>query len=483
MRVKSYRVCFIVFEQCSHLVGCGWSGWIVVGGRKLCHRCSRKEVREISCPTQLPSSHLTSLRATPSTEVRLISSHHSGRHAQCEAIAGSKSQVVEEGEESKQHDVEKHLHYYSRCADSCCQDKTWVAHHAPIMIQEAIQLNATVEMGREGVSRDLNRSESDSVSARFLCWTGLVWNAMMKEWSLAGKDWSLSGYSWDRGLSAGLWALLGFGANATGQALVDKVESIGEECSWGRMRKAEHGVTPEHAHGEAMAEVKVTWVEAPKARGLALVCQAPEEKIALVVVRGTMNVRNALLALKIWPRYSPEATSIAGSSVRLHAGFAEVADELFDQIKPLLTKDTNVHLTGHSMGGAVSIILGMRLLAEGFSVSRIVAFGAPMVVWNPHNDCSCDDWVPRLPLVRVEHALDPVVKFPLPFGALGALANITNSNLGNGGSWAMYRPIGRLVMLEDPHAVLKRRRPVLNLLEREKAHRLWSYREILAIKS
>jgi hypothetical protein len=80
------------------------------------------------------------------------------------------------------------------------------------------------------------------------------------------------------------------------------------------------GVGVEAVDGEG-SQVQVTWVEAAKTKGAAVVCSCPQQKVAVVVVRGTVNLRNVLLALKLWPSYSSDPAL----GMRLHSGFAQVA--------------------------------------------------------------------------------------------------------------------------------------------------------------
>ena len=89
--------------------------------------------------------------------------------------------------------------------------------------------------------------------------------------------------------------------------------------------------------------VDFTWIDAPKSKGLALVCIASEEKLAVVAVRGSVNIRNILMALKVWPQTLMKDD---GVGVSLHSGFAEVADEMLVKIEPLLEKGMTIHLTG-----------------------------------------------------------------------------------------------------------------------------------------
>jgi hypothetical protein len=148
---------------------------------------------------------------------------------------------------------------------------------------------------------------------------------------------------------------------------------------------------------------ELTWVEAPRSQGLALVCVTPSENVAVVAVRGSVNIRNILSALQVWPTPTEK-----GIGVSLHSGFAQVADEMMVKIEPLLHKGMKIHLTGHSLGGAVSTILALRLKAKGYDISQVVAFGMPLVVWaGDQRELPLD-----IPLLRVEHPLDPVVHFP-----------------------------------------------------------------------
>ena len=76
---------------------------------------------------------------------------------------------------------------------------------------------------------------------------------------------------------------------------------------------------------------ELTWIEAPKCKGLAMVCIAPSEKLGVIAVRGSVNIKNIMMALKVWPKPSKKDMGLS-----LHTGFAEVADELWEKIEPLL---------------------------------------------------------------------------------------------------------------------------------------------------
>ncbi|MDT8452078.1 MAG: lipase family protein [Gammaproteobacteria bacterium] len=96
-------------------------------------------------------------------------------------------------------------------------------------------------------------------------------------------------------------------------------------------------------------------------------------KTQVVVVRGTSNVENAMVnaALKL--------TLDRHLGVRLHNGFSQSAQAIYTEIKPLLKTDYVISLTGHSLGGAVALILAMHLDVDDFTVGKVVTFGQPKV--------------------------------------------------------------------------------------------------------
>ncbi len=64
-----------------------------------------------------------------------------------------------------------------------------------------------------------------------------------------------------------------------------------------------------------------------------------------------------------------------------HAGFGAGATAIAKSALPLLSGETRlVTVTGHSLGGAMALIVGALLIASGFRV-RIVTFGAPRVAF------------------------------------------------------------------------------------------------------
>lgn len=96
-------------------------------------------------------------------------------------------------------------------------------------------------------------------------------------------------------------------------------------------------------------------------------------KTQTIAVRGTSNIENAMVDIAL------ELTTDKHTGVRLHNGFSQTAQAIYTQIRPLLKKDYAISTTGHSLGGAVALILAMYLDVDNFNVDQVVTFGQPKV--------------------------------------------------------------------------------------------------------
>lgn len=99
----------------------------------------------------------------------------------------------------------------------------------------------------------------------------------------------------------------------------------------------------------------------------------PIAKSMFISVRGTSNLENAFIDVN----YTLQEDRHTG--IRLHAGFLQSAVNLYRVIKPRIEDGYTVHLTGHSLGGAVALILAMYLDVDGYNVGDVVTFGQPKV--------------------------------------------------------------------------------------------------------
>ena len=93
----------------------------------------------------------------------------------------------------------------------------------------------------------------------------------------------------------------------------------------------------------------------------------------VIAVRGTANVENAIVdvSLKLLP---DEHAKIA-----LHQGFAQAAEGVYKAVKSALNKDYEISMTGHSLGGAVAMILSMYLDIDQYNLGPIITFGQPKI--------------------------------------------------------------------------------------------------------
>lgn len=96
-------------------------------------------------------------------------------------------------------------------------------------------------------------------------------------------------------------------------------------------------------------------------------------KKQIIAVRGTSNVENAIVDVAF------KLTLDKHTGVYLHNGFSHAAREIYDEIKPQLKTDYEISTTGHSLGGAVAVILAMYLDIDDFEVGQVITFGQPKV--------------------------------------------------------------------------------------------------------
>jgi len=98
----------------------------------------------------------------------------------------------------------------------------------------------------------------------------------------------------------------------------------------------------------------------------------------------------------------------------LHAGFLSHADRLLRDVLPLLAPSSNrratVEACGHSLGGAVALIVAMKLKKRGYNVRRVTSVAAPRFCGEADVD-ALQLLLPRDAL-RIEDDLDIVPFLP-----------------------------------------------------------------------
>jgi triacylglycerol lipase len=159
--------------------------------------------------------------------------------------------------------------------------------------------------------------------------------------------------------------------------------------------------SPDQIQAQFGQDATLTIKELGEIDVLAFVESHDDQKMQWVVVRGTANFENAILDVE----YSKETHTEVG--VPLHEGFWKSSDAVYNAVRPLLNKDYQIRVTGHSLGGAIAAILMMRFHNEGLSLEQCVTFGQPKVT----NEKGVERYR-DLPLLRVINDEDPVPLVP-----------------------------------------------------------------------
>ena len=123
--------------------------------------------------------------------------------------------------------------------------------------------------------------------------------------------------------------------------------------------------------------------------------------VQTIAVRGTANLQNAMVDIDL--ALQPDAKL----NIILHQGFASAARAIYQDIQTYLDPTLPVQTTGHSLGGAIAVILSMYLTQDDYQVTQVVTFGQPKVT----NVTGAKQFT-ALPLTRLVTAKDIVPLVP-----------------------------------------------------------------------
>jgi triacylglycerol lipase len=125
-------------------------------------------------------------------------------------------------------------------------------------------------------------------------------------------------------------------------------------------------------------------------------------KTQIISVRGTSGIENAMLDISL------KLVVDQKTGLRLHDGFLFAAKQVYAKLKPLLEPGYKFIATGHSLGGAVALILAIFLDTDQFDVEQVSTFGQPKIT-----NISGAGKIQHINIIRVVNPLDLVPLVPL----------------------------------------------------------------------
>lgn len=96
-------------------------------------------------------------------------------------------------------------------------------------------------------------------------------------------------------------------------------------------------------------------------------------KTQVIAVRGTANVENVMVDVDFKLMLDEHTSNM------LHTGFAQSSAAIYKIIKPMLKRGYTISTTGHSLGGAVAMVLAMYLDQDEYKLGQVITFGQPKV--------------------------------------------------------------------------------------------------------
>ena len=125
------------------------------------------------------------------------------------------------------------------------------------------------------------------------------------------------------------------------------------------------------------------------------------ERKRVLSIRGTKTLNNILQNM------DAQLTYFEDLGIKAHRGYTVIARAMAKEILDdnlLAIDDLPLLLTGHSLGGAVSVLLANLLVRQGFTIRSVYTFGMPKFV-DKEGALLLKD---TLNIVQTEHLLDPI---------------------------------------------------------------------------
>ncbi len=196
------------------------------------------------------------------------------------------------------------------------------------------------------------------------------------------------------------WLLIGLPASTLAQPAVDFPAIIDN----GRLSALAYRTESEIRRVLATARLTLQAYEVIEDIQLAyFIVRDEKARRQTIVLRGTSNAENAILDI------SANLVKDPHSGLMLHEGFAYAAWQVFLRIRDQLETAWRIDTTGHSLGGALALVLAKYLQLSDFQVGQVITFGQPKVT----NIDGAKSFA-GFPVIRVVTPLDMVPLLP-PF--------------------------------------------------------------------
>jgi triacylglycerol lipase len=98
-----------------------------------------------------------------------------------------------------------------------------------------------------------------------------------------------------------------------------------------------------------------------------------EQKTHTISIRGTTDKPN------IWQDIEISLVKDSTLGINLHRGFRDDSQKVYADLKPYLNKNYAIRVTGHSLGGAIAMIVARYLEKDSYIIKRLVTFGQPKI--------------------------------------------------------------------------------------------------------
>jgi triacylglycerol lipase len=171
---------------------------------------------------------------------------------------------------------------------------------------------------------------------------------------------------------------------------------------------------------------RVELIPLPKSAGQVLFLKDSAARRQIISIRGTETkyAKSVLTDAEYTKQLDPKL------GIYVHAGFEKAVRELYDSLSTRLDTGYSTRITGHSLGGALAVLLAYYMTVDGYHLERTVTFGQPKVT----NREGVEKFS-QVKLLRVINSKDPVASVP-------PLSYVTSMN-------SPYQHAGGALLLQD----------------------------------